>query len=122
MLSLPSATLLFVDFTTRIKKEIEMKKTLFLLGALALLSGCASYYPHGFYSTSGKMGVQDNGGPTTKTGKACMKSILGLAASGDASVEAAKANGNITKVSTIDYEVDNLLGVYGTYCTVVKGE
>ena len=99
-----------------------MKRAICLLCALAFLSGCASYQPHGVYSTSGKMGLMDNNGPTPKTGKACMKSILSLAASGDASIAAAKANGNITKVSTIDYEVDNLLGIYGTYCTVVKGE
>jgi len=99
-----------------------MKKTLSVLVLLVILSGCANYYPRGIYSTSGKMGIQDNGGPVTKTGKACMKSILGLAASGDASIAAAKANGNIAKVSTVDYEVDNLLGIYGTYCTVVKRE
>jgi hypothetical protein len=99
-----------------------MKKALGLLCAVLVLSGCASYQPYGVYSTSGKMGLQDNGGPTIRTGKACMKSILSLAASGDASIEAAKANGNISRVSTIDYEVDNLLGIYGTYCTVVKGE
>ncbi len=99
-----------------------MKKATCLLLALLFLSGCASYHPQGAFLTSGKMGVMDNNGPTPKTGKACMKSILGLASTGDASVAVAKANGNISKVSTIDYEVDNILGIYGSYCTVVKGE
>jgi hypothetical protein len=99
-----------------------MRKALGLLSALLFLSGCASYQPMGAFFTSGKMGVADNNGPASKTGKACMKSILGLAASGDASLAAAKAAGNISKVSTVDYEVENILGIYGTYCTVVKGE
>lgn len=99
-----------------------MKKTSCLLLLILLLSGCASYKPFGRYATYGKMAVKDDNGPASKTGKACMKSILGLVAVGDASVEAAKANGHITKTSSVDYEVDNLLGVYGTYCTVVKGE
>lgn len=99
-----------------------MKKVTILLCALVFLSGCASYQPMGMLYTGGKTGVADNNGPTPKTGKACMKSILALAACGDASVAAAKAAGGISKVSTIDYEVDNILGIYGTYCTVVKGE
>jgi len=72
--------------------------------------------------TGGKMGVQADSGSGTKTGKACMQSILGLVAVGDASIEAAKAAGGIKKVTTINYEVQNILGIYGTYCLIVQGE
>jgi hypothetical protein len=92
-----------------------------LLIAVLMLAGCASYYPIGFIYTDGKMGVQGAAGSTAKTGRACMNSILGLVAIGDASLEAAKAAGGITNVSNINYEVKNILGVYGEYCLVVKG-
>jgi hypothetical protein len=92
-----------------------------LLIAVLMLAGCASYYPIGFIYTEGKMGVQGAAGATPKTGRACMNSILGLVAIGDASLEAAKAAGGITNVANINYEVKNILGVYGEYCLVVKG-
>lgn len=92
-----------------------------LLILLVILAGCASYIPVGALYTGGKMGVQANSGDTPKIGKACMTSVLGLFAGGDASVEAAKAEGGINEVVIIDYEVTNLLGIYGQYCTVVKG-
>jgi hypothetical protein len=99
-----------------------MKKVLYACLLLFFVTGCASFHPLGGYAVDGKLGAQDNGGSTPKMGKACMRSILGLVASGDASIQAAKANGNIKKVSTIDYEVENILGVVGHYCTVVRGE
>jgi TRL-like protein family len=56
-----------------------------------------------------------------KEGKACGTSILGAVATGDASVMAAKANGGITKVSSVDHYAKSILGIYGEYCTIVKG-
>ena len=50
-----------------------------------------------------------------------MTSVLGLVATGDASIETAKALGGIKDVVSINYEVNNILGVYGTYCIVVQG-
>ncbi len=100
-----------------------MKKIAVVLG-LVLLTGCASYIPYGSLYTEGKMGVQDNGSSTVpnKEGKACMNSFLSLIATGNASIEEAKRAGNITKVATVDYTVTNVLGIYGEYCTVVKGD
>jgi len=94
---------------------------LVIVSASALLAGCATYYPTGTLYTEGQMGVQANGNPGNKEGKACMRSILGLVAYGDASVDAAKRNGNIQNVDTIDYDVRNFLGIYGKYCLVVRG-
>jgi len=57
----------------------------------------------------------------TKEGKACAESILGLLARGDASVRAAKQNGNITEVTTVDHSARNFLNIVGEWCTIVKG-
>ena len=59
---------------------------------------------------------------TTKEGKACATTILGAWATGDASVEAAKADGKITVVSSIDHSAKHILGIVGTWCTIVKGK
>ena len=58
---------------------------------------------------------------TTKEGKACGSSILGWVATGDASIAAAKANGGITKVTSVDHYAKSILGIYGEWCTIVKG-
>jgi len=92
-----------------------------LFAILVLLAGCATYIPAGVVYTGGTMGVQGNPGDTSKMGKACMTSILALVAWGDASVEAAKEAGGIKDVAIINYEVTNVLGIYGQYCTVVRG-
>lgn len=97
-----------------------MKKLIIVL-LCVLLTGCATYIPIGGFYVQGKQGIQDNNEPGSKEGRACMNSYLSFVAVGDASVEAAKRNGGITKVSTIDYEVNNVLGFMGEYCTVVTG-
>ncbi len=97
-------------------------KFVVILLAVFMLAGCASYIPFGGFYVDGKMGVQAAAGPATKTGRACMTSILGLVATGDASIEAAKAAGGITTVTNINYEVNNILGIYGQYCLVVSGQ
>ena len=58
---------------------------------------------------------------TTKEGKACATTILGAFAQGDASIVAAKANGGITKVTSVDHYAKSILGIYGEWCTIVKG-
>jgi len=57
-----------------------------------------------------------------KTGKACSFSVLSLVSGGDGSIAEAKKDGGITSVSTIDYSVNNVLGFYGRYCTIVTGK
>lgn len=103
-------------------KGIGIKmRWLVLLAVFVLLSGCATYIPAGALYVGGKMGVQSLPGETPKEGKACMTSILGLVAIGDASIEAAKTAGGVKDVLAINYEVSNILGIYGTYCIIVKG-
>ena len=58
----------------------------------------------------------------TKEGRACMDTILGLFAQGDASVGAAKANGKIREVTVIDHSARNFMNIVGEYCTIVRGK
>jgi len=58
----------------------------------------------------------------TKVGKACSTGILGVAAFGDASLDAAKRAGQITDVHSMEYEATAVLGfIYSQVCTVVHG-
>ena len=68
---------------------------------------------------TGEAGSETRG--TAKNGKACAESILGLIARGDASVRAAKANGGITEVTTVDHSARNFLNIVGEWCTLVRG-
>lgn len=106
-----------------------MKKLLASLAVVGLLAGCASTQPVGalysggnFYNGATVVDASAKDVRAVKTGKACATSVLSLVAVGDNSVASAKRNGMITKVSSIDYNVNNVLGLYGSYCTVVKGE
>jgi hypothetical protein len=49
-------------------------------------------------------------------------SILGLIATGNCSVENAKANSGITDVSSVDYQITSYFSVYSTGKTVIKGK
>jgi len=56
----------------------------------------------------------------TKEGRACAKSILGMVATGDASIKAAAAAGGITKIDSVDHH-STWMVVMGEYCTIVRG-
>jgi hypothetical protein len=66
-------------------------------------------------------GKAGSASPESKEGKACAESILGLLARGDASVRAAKENGGITEVTSVDHSARNFLNVVAEWCTIVKG-
>ncbi len=68
---------------------------------------------------TGKVGSPARG--PLKEGKACAESILGLVARGDASVRAAKENGKISEVTSVDHSARNFLNIRGEWCTIVKG-
>ena len=105
----------------------KTQQTMFVLSLGILLAGCAgmgslngNMIPGGIYTEVKLPGMESNQ-TGSKTGEACAKSILGWVATGDASIEAAKKAGGISTVTSVDYKVDSVLGVVGTYCTVVKG-
>jgi hypothetical protein len=95
--------------------------------SLAALNGCAMAQG-GNAAAMGTIysGYKSPGNFTTsaegKTGEACISSILGAIATGDASIEAAKKAGGITTVTYVDHEQFGVLGVYATSCTIVHGQ
>lgn len=58
----------------------------------------------------------------SKRGEACATNILGLVATGDASIDAAKKSAGITKVASVEQSASRVLGYYAKYCTIVRGE
>lgn len=92
--------------------------------ALALMTGCAS--PQSKIGMA-LINLTKEAGPVTeaqggaKFGRACSSNILGLYASGDSSIELAKRNGKISKISYVDYDIKSYF-VYGELCTIVHGE
>ena len=104
-----------------------MKKRLFTLTstfAIILLSGCAvrptqaviysntTTPVNATNSTSGaKKGISDE----------CVN-ILGIIATGDCSIQSAKENGKISKVSTVDWKGINFLGIYARGNTIITGD
>lgn len=106
-------------------------KLSFMAGVLAVGVGCtaAGLYPvGGVYD--GKtmphpMSKQENSGAGktgAKVGESCAMGILGLAAFGDASVDAAKKAGGITDVHSVEFKNFSILGfVYANACTEVHG-
>jgi len=108
------------------KEEAIMRKTFLALGCAAiigLLSGCATPYPVGtiFTEVSLPAGVTSQAS-YSKVGRSQCESILGLVAIGDASIEQACKNGNITKIHHVDWKARNILGVIGKYECVVYGD
>jgi hypothetical protein len=104
------------------RKAISLTASFLLLTAL---SGCAAGMAPvtGFvYSeVSGPLAVT-NASASSRTGTSQCKSILGWIALGDCSIQAAKQNGNITTVSSVDYKTKSILGLYAEVTTTVKGQ
>ncbi|NRD22570.1 hypothetical protein HNV10_04915 [Winogradskyella litoriviva] len=94
-----------------------MKKNLlkgaFLAFAALSMTACSITMP--VTATSNSVG--------SKVGTAKATVILGVFAfDEDASIRTAAKQGGITKISTVDIKSTNVLGLYGTYETIVTGE
>jgi TRL-like protein family len=106
-------------------KQIKVALTLAAMTAAAFsLAACQNVYSPMVGTTFnetkyGNIATAETA--TTKEGKACGVTYLGWIAQGDASIVAAKANGGITKVTSVDHYAKNILGIYGEWCTIVKG-
>ncbi len=94
--------------------------------AAVLFSGCAMTVgtpATGFlYTDAQGPGHAATPNKIAKTGTSTCTSVLGLLASGDCSISTAAKNGGISKVSTVDYKVKNILGIYATTEIIVTGE
>lgn len=66
-------------------------------------------------------GTATRGTIGSREGKACAQSILGLVASGDASIQAAARAGGIQTITDVDHSTKNVFGLIGEYCTIVRG-
>jgi len=93
------------------------------VGLGGLLSGCATTYPIGGLYTEVKLPVTatDNAAGQ-KVGTAMCTSVLSLVATGDCSIDAAKKSGHISRVSHVDWDAKNILGIYGVYKVTVYGD
>lgn len=92
-----------------------MKKLIYSLFAASLLSlaSCSLTLP--VSATSNPLG--------SKVGKASGTCFLyQLCFGADASVQNAARNGGITKISTVDLQTKNVLGIIVTYTCIVTGE
>jgi hypothetical protein len=91
-------------------------------GAFIALSGGGTLYQ----DTKTPLGDVSYWGPTSssvaKKGEASFTSILGILATGDASLKEAMERGGITKIHHIDQQVTNILGLIATYKIIVYGE
>jgi len=91
-------------------------------GLAGLLSGCAASYPYGGLYTQMKLPVTaTSNAASQKVGTAMCTSVLSMVATGDCSIDAAKKNGHIQKVSHVDWDAKNILGLYGEYKVTVYG-
>ncbi len=100
-----------------------MKSIVFLTAASALLCSCGGLgtRPMGLiYANVGDPIAATNSGGS-RTGVSTATSYLGLVATGDSSIAAAKAQGGISSVSSVDVKRENILGVITKYTTTVKG-
>ncbi len=103
-----------------------MKKGILAVLAFVSLSGCAAMITRqpvtGFLYTEMKEGEMVSSNQTgNRTGEACAQSVLGLVATGDASIEAARKAGGITQISYSDSSAKNILGIIANYCVIVHG-
>ena len=106
-----------------------MKKlivTISIILMVSLFSGCGAYVASpatGFLYTDvqAPLAVTSNEG-SSKVGTGEIQSILGLVATGDASIQTAAESAGITKIHHVDYESKSILGIIGTFRVVVYGE
>jgi len=102
-------------------------KIISFLAVTAIFGGCATT---GMFTETGESFIKSVTEPGTATsgvseirkGTACTHNYLGIYSGGDGSIAAAKKNGGINKVASVDKEIFAILPFYGSVCTVVRGE
>lgn len=92
-----------------------------------MLSGCA-YWPSSgnnglFYTNVTKpVAILQSDATTVRQGEACSFGLLGLFASGNSSITAARSSVGITNITMVEERYKQyLLGAYSQYCVVVSG-
>ncbi len=103
---------------------INKLKAVCVAGAMVAVTGCGSTVPIGAIITDVNLpiAVTSVNSAGTKTGEASCISYLSMVAKGDCSIEAAKKNGNITTVTSVDWHYDTILGIINNYKVTVHGK
>jgi len=104
----------------------KISKIIVMASGLSLLSGCALVggpVSNGLLMTNLRgPGHATVNTETPKMGTGCSSNVLGLIATGDSSIDAAKRSANITEVASVDYDSFSLLSVYARFCVIVRGK
>ena len=104
------------------------KRTLILLLVVmstVILSGCAAVQAPlmgGLFTDVQAPITATSNVESSKVGTASCTSILGIIATGDASIQAAASSVGITKIHHVDYHATSFLGIYAKYEVTVYGE
>lgn len=99
-----------------------MKKILLACMSIGLLSSCSDVMTTGMLYTNVTTPAGVTSAPGNKVGKSSCVSVLGLVAIGDASIKAAKINGRINAVSSVDSQKQVLLmGLIARTTTIITG-
>lgn len=111
---------------------MNFAKLAFVSGVLFIGTGCAAFgggYPSGSLYTGvtaphgvDRAEISGTGKTGDKAGEACATGILGVAAWGDASIDAAKKAGGISDVHSVELRSFNILGIYTQGCTEIHGK
>jgi len=102
-----------------------MKHFLWPLMFATLVSGCATAInplSGAVYSNvKAPLLATDSNEKPNKIGRSSARSILGLYAVGDASIEAAAKNAGITRIHHVDYQSETTLGLVAEFTVIVYG-
>ncbi len=97
-----------------------------MLLVVFMLTGCAqtsSPVFGGLYTgVSGPVTATPASGQATKMGTGKATSILGLIATGDASINSAAQAAGITTIHHVDFRATSILGLFASYEVIVYGE
>lgn len=111
-------------------QSIVFQSSITILLLSVLLTGCGAFSTGspvvGIVATNVQAPVAVNPGEfdiyRLKVGSSSATSILGLIATGDASIRAAVVDGGISEIYFVDSEIKGLLGIFVTYTVVVYGK
>lgn len=102
-------------------------RNVFLCSLVCVLSACVNTSPQPlrgvlYTDVMGPNQALPHNKMGAKKGEACSNNILSLVSWGDASIEAAKKDGHISSVATVDYRNFGVLAIiYNKTCTIVTG-
>lgn len=103
---------------------MKIKNFLLICCVAMMVSSCAfvaSPVSGGIYTDVKAPITATSNAVGTKVGSAKATSILGIVATGDASIAAAASNGGIRNISHVDYQAMSILGIYATFTVYVYG-